>query len=65
MKSKIYQESVFGFKVISLPIFQQKDELEQCCIVEHIGGSKGGARDAPRGSKFFQFHAVFGEKMAK
>ena len=26
------------------------------------GGSKGGARDAPpRGSKFFQFHAVFGK----
>ena len=26
-----------------------------------IGWSKGGARDAPRTSKFFQFHAVFGE----
>ena len=24
---------------------------------------QGGARDAPRGSKFFLFHAVFGEKM--
>ena len=29
-----------------------------------IGGSKGGARDAP-GSKFFHFHAVFGKKIAK
>ena len=25
------------------------------------GGSKGGAGDAPPGSKFFQFHAVFGK----
>ena len=30
-----------------------------------IGGSKGGARDAPppRGSKFFHFHAVFGKNL--
>ena len=32
-----------------------------------IGGSKGGrqGRAPPWGSKFFQFHAVFGRKMAK
>ena len=32
-----------------------------------IGGSKGGARDAPPpwGSKFFHFHAVFGNKIEK
>ena len=33
-----------------------------------IGGSKGGAKDAkstPRGSKFFHFHAVFGQKFEK
>ena len=29
------------------------------------GGSKGSARDAPPGSKFFQFHAVFWEMLAK
>ena len=28
---------------------------------ESSGGSKGGARDAPPGPKFFQFHAVFGK----
>ena len=27
----------------------------------YSGGSKGGARDAPPRSKFFQFHAVFGQ----
>ena len=32
-----------------------------------IGGSKGGARDAPPppGSKFFHFHAVFGKFLSK
>ena len=35
------------------------------CTVIFIGGSKGGARDAPppRGSKFVHFHAVFGKKL--
>ena len=27
-----------------------------------IGVSEGGARDAPPGSKFFHFHAVFGKQ---
>ena len=27
------------------------------------GGSKGGARDAPPGPKFFHFHAVFDQKI--
>ena len=30
-----------------------------------IGGSKGDPRDAPRGSNFFYFHAVFKENLAK
>ena len=32
-------------------------------VLQFIGGSKGGARDAapPPGSKFFHFHAVFGK----
>ena len=29
------------------------------------GGSKGGARDAPKEPKFFQFHAVFWENLVK
>ena len=28
-----------------------------------IGGSKWGTRDATPGSKFFNFHAVFGKKL--
>ena len=28
---------------------------------QRSGGSEGGARDASPRSKFFQFHAVFGE----
>ena len=31
---------------------------------QNIGGSKGGARDGPPGgSKFFNFHAVFGKNL--
>ena len=32
---KIYRESIFGFRVTSLPIFQQTEEIEQFCIAEH------------------------------
>ena len=35
---------------------------EKSLVNSGSGGSKGDARDArPLGSKFFQFHAVFGE----
>ena len=35
------------------------------CFSFVIGGSKGGARDAPPGSKFFHFHTVTGKNLAK
>ena len=42
-----------------------KDPMNE--INRASGGSEGGARDAPppRGSKFFQFHAVFWGNLAK
>ena len=38
-----------------------------CAMITNMfsGGSKGGARNAPFRSKFFQFHAVFFEKLFK
>ena len=46
---------------------QWQDCNKKTCISDLsviIGGSKGGARDAPpRGSKFFHFHAVFGKNV--
>ena len=47
-----------------LPLEPQKlilRELWQQTSTFASRGSKGSARDAPRGPKFFQFHAVFGK----
>ena len=36
--------------------------LKSTRISDHSGGSKGGRKGHPRGSKFFHFHAVFSPK---
>ena len=44
---------------ILLSYLIQKDSKPNQYV--YSGGSKGSTRDAPPGSKFFQFHAVFGK----
>ena len=47
----------------SLVSIEQQSPRRPCNISSNMnsGGSKGGARDAPQGSKFFHLHAVFGK----
>ena len=67
-----YQYLAWEFNQDPYQELEKFDNLGKTCL-KHVteekpslrskiysGGSKGGARDAPRVSKFFQFHAVFG-----
>ena len=54
-----YQHSVLNSELLSISFV---NTISSNVI---IGGSKGGARDAPPRSKFLQFHAVFGENWQK
>ena len=49
-------DMIFKLTLIHAPLFLS-DSLNV------LADREGGARDAPPGSKFFHFHAVFGQKM--
>ena len=50
--------------VLLMLVYPRRGEGGCLLEIRCIGGSKGGARDAPpRGSKFFHFHAVFSKNL--